>query len=42
MDNPAEHRTDRPYRALAIELAVDFTIMYLVMYAMIATSIISI
>lgn len=37
MDKPAEHRMGRPYGTLVIELAVDFAIMYLVMYAMIAT-----
>src|SRR5688572_17310548 len=36
MQFPHEHATSGSYVALALELAVDFVIMYLVMYTMIA------
>jgi hypothetical protein len=37
MEHPHDHSSSRSYVSLAAELAVDFVIMYLVMYAMIAT-----
>jgi hypothetical protein len=36
MATHAEHKMHAPYRGLAIEMAVDFVVMYLVMYTMIA------
>jgi hypothetical protein len=33
----AEHRSNRPYLLLGVEMTIDFVIMYLVMYTMIAT-----
>lgn len=37
MKNHSEHAMRGSYKALGIEMAVDFVIMYLVMYTMIAT-----
>jgi uncharacterized protein (DUF305 family) len=37
MEKHADHKMQAPYRGLAIEMAIDFLIMYFVMYTMIAT-----
>jgi uncharacterized protein (DUF305 family) len=37
MQDPSGHSTHGSYKALTIELAIDFVIMYLVMYTMIAS-----
>jgi hypothetical protein len=37
MENHTKHATSGSYQALGIEMAIDFVIMYLVMYTMIAT-----
>ena len=37
MENHTKHATSGSYKALGIEMAIDFVIMYLVMYTMIAT-----
>lgn len=37
MEHPANHKMKGSYGALAIEMAIDFVIMYFVMYTMIAT-----
>jgi len=37
MKNQASHKATKSYKLLGIEMAIDFVIMYLVMYTMIAT-----
>lgn len=37
LENHAKHAMRGSYKALGIEMAIDFVIMYLVMYTMIAT-----